>query len=124
MFIGTRPIAMKSIISRFVEADELGRVYSILGILDAFAGFIIPTIYSVIYLNTVESFPGAFYLFGDIFMVASFVIFLVVYVIFKRNPHHKKEDTENGIEDVDLADHKRSKSTPVESYKHTESTNM
>lgn len=76
MFLGTRAIAVKSILSRFVAPDELGRVYAVLGIMDAFDGFIIPPIYSAIYIESVGKFIGAVYLFSEVFLIPSLLVFM------------------------------------------------
>ena len=67
---------MKSIISRNVHTDELGRIYSVLGIMDAFDLFLFPYIYSAIYIDTVDTFPGAIYLFSEIFLIPTLIIFM------------------------------------------------
>ncbi|GAB0091592.1 uncharacterized protein DMENIID0001_064480 [Sergentomyia squamirostris] len=106
LFLGCRPIALKSILSTFVDPNEIGRVYSILGIMESLVQFIFPAMYSAVYIHTIESFVGAIYLFGEIFFVPTLVIFIILYIQFKRNardndkkPQDDKNDnqTTNGL---------------------------
>uniref|UniRef100_A0A1B0CNX0 uridine/cytidine kinase n=1 Tax=Lutzomyia longipalpis TaxID=7200 RepID=A0A1B0CNX0_LUTLO len=94
LFLGCRPIALKSIISTFVEANEIGRVYSILGIMESLVQFIFPAMYSAVYINTLENFVGAIYLFGEIFFVPTLIIFIILYIQHKRNSRDQKSDEE------------------------------
>lgn len=86
LFLGVRAIALKSIISTFVEPNEIGRVYSILGIMESLVQFIFPAMYSAVYINTLETFVGAMYLFGEIFIIPTLLIFIFLYIQHKRNP--------------------------------------
>jgi hypothetical protein len=54
IFLSTKAIAIKSIISKAIQPDELGRIFSVLGILESVATFIFPSLYSYVYLVTVE----------------------------------------------------------------------
>ncbi|CAD7077737.1 unnamed protein product [Hermetia illucens] len=99
LFISCKAIAVKSIISNFVETEELGRLYSVLGITEALSGFIFPPLYSQIYSSTIESFPGAFYLFSEIFLVPTLFIFIAVYIYLRKQKKRNPTDTpENGID--------------------------
>lgn len=84
MFVSLRIIAIKAIGSSIVEGDELGRMYAIFGITDPIAAFIIPPIYSFIYKNTVDTFPGAIYLFSELFYVPNVIVFIIAYILLKR----------------------------------------
>lgn len=53
-----------------------GKMYSIFGISEPIGQFIFPPIFSVIYQETVESFPGAIFLFGEIFYVPNVLVFM------------------------------------------------
>ncbi|XP_059607866.1 probable peptidoglycan muropeptide transporter SLC46 [Phlebotomus argentipes] len=104
LFLGCRPIALKSIISTFVEPNEIGRVYSILGIMESLVQFIFPAMYSAVYINTLETFVGAIYLFGEVFFVPTLLIFVYLYIQHKRNPKKPEEEKpeeykSNGLEE-------------------------
>lgn len=76
LFFPTLAVALKSIIGRYVESDELGKVFSILGIMDAIDGFVFPTVYSIIYIHTLDSFPGAIFLVDEIFFIPTLLLFM------------------------------------------------
>lgn len=75
MFVSVRALTLKSIISVFVDSTELGRIFSIIGIIEAFAKFVFVSVYSLIYKYTLESLPSAFY-------ICSFFCLVVVAVMF------------------------------------------
>lgn len=74
--VSAKAIAIKSVISRNVDADELGRVYSILGVTDAIDLFVFPFLYSIIYYNSVDKFRGAIYIFSELFFVIVLALFM------------------------------------------------
>jgi len=51
-------------------------MYSIFGISEPIAQFIFPPIFSEIYKSTVDSFPGAIWLFGEIFYIPNVLVFV------------------------------------------------
>lgn len=75
-FVSTKAIAIKSIISKIIHADELGRIFSILGILESVATFFFPSIYSYVYLQTVESFIGAIYFLSEFLFLLTLILFM------------------------------------------------
>lgn len=75
-FISIRALVLKSILSKFVEADELGRSFSIIAIVEALAKFVFVFLYSVIYETTLESWLGAFYFASLIFLVITAILFV------------------------------------------------
>ncbi|XP_017874642.1 PREDICTED: uncharacterized protein LOC108621692 [Drosophila arizonae] len=95
MFALLRAIATKTISSSIVEGDELSKMYSIFGIIEPITQFLFPPIYSMIYRNTVESFPGAFFLFGEIFYVPNVLVFVLCYFLLR---HRKSKEQKNSVE--------------------------
>ncbi|XP_011180974.1 uncharacterized protein LOC105211320 [Zeugodacus cucurbitae] len=85
MFVSLRVIAIKTIGSSIVDGEELSKMYSIFGISEPIGQFIFPPIFSVIYQETVESFPGAIFLFGEIFYIPNVLVFILCYIILRRN---------------------------------------
>lgn len=75
-FISIRALVLKSILSKFVDADELGRSFSIIAIVEALAKFIFVFWYSVIYEYTLETWLGAFYFASLVFLVITAVLFV------------------------------------------------
>ncbi|CAO1411836.1 unnamed protein product [Diamesa hyperborea] len=99
IFVSTKAIAIKSIVSKCVPSDELGKMYSVLGIIDSIDAFIFPSLYSIVYLNFVDSFPGAIYIFSEFFFILTFIMYLMIYILLKRkesgseDPETKESDT-------------------------------
>lgn len=75
-FISIRALVLKSILSKFVEADELGRSFSIIAIVENLAKFVFVFLYSVIYETTLESWLGAFYFASLIFLAITAILFV------------------------------------------------
>ncbi|KAH8359402.1 hypothetical protein KR093_006517 [Drosophila rubida] len=76
MFATLRVIPIKSIGSSIIAGDELSKMYSFFGICEPIAGFIFPPIYSALYTATLDSFPGAVFLFSEIFYVPNVLVFM------------------------------------------------
>lgn len=81
-FISIRALVLKSILSKFVDSNELGRSFSIIAIIEAFGKFVFVSLYSVIYENTLDTWPSAFYFFSFIFLVLTALLFVYVYSFF------------------------------------------
>lgn len=75
MFGQARYITIKSMISKIVQTDELGRVYSILGVMDNLDMLILVPIYSIIYYKTIDVFPGGIFLFSEFWLICALVLF-------------------------------------------------
>lgn len=67
---------MRSIATKLVEPNELGQIQSLFGICEAIAPVIYTTIYTKLYIHTIETLPGAFFLLGAALLAPSIVIFL------------------------------------------------
>ncbi|XP_015364776.1 PREDICTED: solute carrier family 46 member 3-like [Diuraphis noxia] len=89
---GTSFIAMRSIISKLVPADELGKVNSLFGVCEALVPLIYGPMYSAVYKATLKTVPGAFFLLGGALTVPAALIFLWMY------NEHKKEEREKEAE--------------------------
>lgn len=73
-FYYVRFFIIKSMISKLVEGDEMGRVFSLLGITENLDSIIFTPIYGMLYYYTLEFLPGAFFLFSNVFLLIGFVI--------------------------------------------------
>lgn len=76
MFVSLRVIAIKTIGSSIVEGDELSRMFAIFGISEPIAQFIFPPLYSYVYAKGVDTFPGAIFLFGELFFIPNVIVFM------------------------------------------------
>jgi len=77
-FISIRALVIKSILSKYVDADELGRSFSIIAIIEAIGKFVFVSLYSFVYENTLESWPAGFYFVSFVFLVITAILFLYV----------------------------------------------
>lgn len=75
-FISIRALVIKSILSKLVDSDELGRLFSIIAIIEAFGKFVFVSIYSLIYEHTLDTWPSAFYFLSFIFLVLTALLFM------------------------------------------------
>ncbi|XP_017776311.1 PREDICTED: proton-coupled folate transporter-like [Nicrophorus vespilloides] len=91
MFNGTSFIAMRSIISKLVPPDELGKIYSLFGVSEALMPLVYGPMYSIVYRNTINYLPGAFFLVGGFLTIPSVLIFFWLYT------EHKKDQLEDEL---------------------------
>ncbi|XP_070493999.1 lysosomal proton-coupled steroid conjugate and bile acid symporter SLC46A3-like [Chironomus tepperi] len=77
-------IAMRSIASKIVGPDERARLNSLVGLIESLAPSIYGPMYSKIYDVTITVFPGAFYLVGSGLKVMALMIFIKMYISYKR----------------------------------------
>jgi hypothetical protein len=72
---GTSFIAMRSIISKLVPPDELGKINSLFGLSEAMVPIIYGPLYSIVYKLTINFLPGTFFIVGGVLTVPSLFIF-------------------------------------------------
>lgn len=82
-FISIRALVIKSILSKYVNTDELGRSFSIIAIIEAIGKFVFVSLYSVVYENTLETWPAAFYFVSFIFLVLTAILFVYVWALHR-----------------------------------------
>lgn len=81
---GTSFIAMRSLASKLVASDELGKVNSLFGVCESLMPLLYAPMYTQVYKATIDTFPGLFYLLGGGLTFPAVIIFLWLYVIDKR----------------------------------------
>ncbi|PSN43506.1 hypothetical protein C0J52_13408 [Blattella germanica] len=89
---GTSFIAMRSIASKLVPQDELGKVNSLFGVCEALMPLVYGPMYSAVYAATMHTVPGAFFLLGGGLTTPAVLIFLWMYF------EHKKEAAAKELE--------------------------
>ncbi|XP_057664105.1 proton-coupled folate transporter-like [Diorhabda carinulata] len=77
---GTSFIAMRSIASKLVPTDELGKVNSLFGVCEALMPLLYGPMYNATYAATLQAMPGAFYILGGILTVPAVIIFAWMYL--------------------------------------------
>ncbi|KPJ02439.1 Solute carrier family 46 member 3 [Papilio xuthus] len=85
IFNGTSFIAMRSMVSKLVDKDELGKVNSFFGVAEAMMPLVYAPMYTTVYTATIKTFPGAFFLLGGGLTVPAVVIFLWLYLANKKH---------------------------------------
>lgn len=75
-FYYVRFFIIKSMISKLVDGNEMGRVYSLLGITENVDSIIFTPVYGMLYYYTLEWLPGAFFLFSNVFLMIGFMILM------------------------------------------------
>ncbi|KAG4067481.1 hypothetical protein HA402_002758 [Bradysia odoriphaga] len=89
---GTSFIAMRSIATKLVESDELGKVNSLFGVAEALMPLVYAPMYASLYQATIETLPGAFFLVGGLLTVPAVIIFLWMYKMNKRDLQAKANE--------------------------------
>lgn len=84
MLNGTSFISMRSIASKLVASDELGKVNSLFGVAEALMPLVYAPMYTTVYASTINVLPGAFFLLGGALTAPAVVIFLWMYGVHKR----------------------------------------
>ncbi|KAH8235516.1 hypothetical protein KR032_001802 [Drosophila birchii] len=79
IFNGTAFIAMRSIATKLVSKDELGKVNSLFGVAEALMPMVFAPMYTTLYAATLRVLPGAFFLLGGGMTMFSVIIFLWMY---------------------------------------------
>lgn len=92
----------RSLISKVVQEDEIATTYSLMGVLEASAGFIFALVYSKLYLEFVESFPSAAYVLSIGILSLVFVDFCAVYKMLKIKESADAEKEKSKPEDSKL----------------------
>lgn len=75
-FTSIRALVIRSIISKLVDADELGRTFSMLAIIESLDRFVFLSFYSIVYERTLESWPAAIYFISFIILMITACLFL------------------------------------------------
>ncbi|XP_072950037.1 lysosomal proton-coupled steroid conjugate and bile acid symporter SLC46A3-like [Epargyreus clarus] len=94
IFNGTSFIAMRSMVSKLVEKDELGKVNSFFGLAEAMMPLVYAPMYTTVYTATLKDFPGAFFLLGGGLTVPAVLIFLWLYLANKKHNVDTKKQSE------------------------------
>lgn len=76
IFSASGIIAMRSIATKLVNSDELGKIQSLFGVAETTAPLIYRPIYSQTYIRTINTLPGAFFLLGALFISPAVLILM------------------------------------------------
>ncbi|XP_055544755.1 proton-coupled folate transporter-like [Wyeomyia smithii] len=98
MFEGSKTVAIRSIVSKLVEQDEIGKMLAIMGIVDSTQVVIFPTLYSVVYLKSQEFFIGTVFLVCEAFLLLSLVLYLFLLIFSKDSDKLQASHSEDGVD--------------------------
>ncbi|KAK2582171.1 hypothetical protein KPH14_004528 [Odynerus spinipes] len=82
---GTSFIAMRSIASKLVPSDELGKVNSLFGVCESLMPLFYGPMYSSIYAATMNTFPGAFFIAGGCMTIPAVFGFFWLYTEHRKD---------------------------------------
>ncbi|XP_021708738.1 proton-coupled folate transporter [Aedes aegypti] len=104
VFEGSKIVAIRSIVSKLVEQNEIGKMLSLLGIVDSAQAVIYPTIYSAVFLKSQDVFIGSVFLLSEAFLLVSLGFYLALYFMsrkcnIKRNTH-RSEGVDNAAMEI------------------------
>lgn len=99
VFNGTSFIAMRSMISKLVDKDELGKVNSFFGVAEAMMPLIYAPMYTTVYTATLKTFPGAFFILGGGLTMPAVLIFFWLWIANKK---HNVDNPVRSIPNDDL----------------------
>lgn len=86
---------MRSIATKLVESDELGKVNSLFGVAEALMPLVYAPMYASLYQATIETLPGAFFLVGGALTAPAVIIFLWMYKMNKRDLQSSANESNN-----------------------------
>ncbi|KAL1488422.1 hypothetical protein ABEB36_014895 [Hypothenemus hampei] len=95
---GTSFIAMRSIASKLVPSDELGKLNSLFGACEALMPLLYGPMYSATYAATINTMPGVFFILGGILTVPAVIIFGWFYIQHKKDAK-VIQNKENNVEE-------------------------
>ncbi|XP_063890216.1 lysosomal proton-coupled steroid conjugate and bile acid symporter SLC46A3 [Helicoverpa armigera] len=88
---GTSLLAMRSIISKLVEPDELGKVNSLVGMVETLMPLIYVPLYTRVYAATMEVLPGAVFLLGASMTLPAVVVLFWLFYEHRKNVRKEKK---------------------------------
>ncbi|XP_011874618.1 PREDICTED: solute carrier family 46 member 3 isoform X2 [Vollenhovia emeryi] len=91
---GTSFIAMRSIASKLVPTEELGKVNSLFGVCESLMPLIYGPMYSAIYAATMNSFPGTFFIAGGCMTLPAVFAFFWLYTEHRKDRIMKEQTKE------------------------------
>ncbi|CAG4947120.1 proton-coupled folate transporter-like [Colias croceus] len=84
MFSAAGATSLRSIATKLVNADEVGKTSSLISISEALVPVIYSPVYSKVYLSTLSTFAGAFYLISASLAVPAILIYLSLFIIRRK----------------------------------------
>ncbi|XP_059048337.1 proton-coupled folate transporter-like [Achroia grisella] len=92
---GTSTIALRSIASKLVSYQELGKVFSLFGVAETMMPLVFSPLYSRVYIATLHIMPGAIFLLSVLFTIPALGIFGWFYRLHKEDDKEKRRNAPN-----------------------------
>ncbi|CAH0713366.1 unnamed protein product, partial [Brenthis ino] len=102
MFSSAGATSLRSIATKLVEADEVGKTSSLISISEALVPVIYSPVYSKLYLSTLSTFPGAFYLISAALAVPAIAIYISLFILRKREIKEENQSAERNPKDSEV----------------------
>ena len=110
----TSTTVFRSLITKIVQPDEIGKVFSVIAIFQAIVPFIGVPLFGMLYKNTVATQPNAFIFLAMAIKSVVFFVVLIVYIEMnrsKKRPSTGQKYVASGEEKVKLLSYKRTNPT-------------
>ncbi|XP_013187731.2 proton-coupled folate transporter [Amyelois transitella] len=85
MFSSAGATSLRSIATKLVNDDEIGKTSSLISISEALVPVIYSPVYSKVYLSTLSTFAGAFYLISAALAVPAIVILVLLFILNRKD---------------------------------------
>ncbi|KAJ0174136.1 hypothetical protein K1T71_010282 [Dendrolimus kikuchii] len=99
MFSSACATSLRSIATKLVDADEIGKISSLISISEALVPVIYSPIYSYVYKKTMTTFTGAFYLISAALAFPAIAILLLLFWLRLTDARNEKNDETKCKED-------------------------
>jgi hypothetical protein len=76
MMNGTIGVIVRSMLSKTVESNEVGKLFALLGVIESLLPLAIVPSYAMLYKTTATFFPGAIFILSAVLTIPAEVIFL------------------------------------------------
>lgn len=124
---GTSFIAMRSIASKLVPTDELGKVNSLFGVCESLMPLVYGPMYSAIYAATMNTFPGTFFIAGGSMTMPAVFAFFWLYTEHRKDRMLKEQKEPEAMinhKNEDATDHNLKNIQIIDTQKNTQKAEM
>ncbi|XP_041984599.1 proton-coupled folate transporter-like [Aricia agestis] len=83
---------VRSLGTKVVKPEEIGKMASVIGFVEAIAPAIYTPMYTQIYTMYIDTVPGMFYIVGGIMTIPTIIIYIHIYIMYR---HQKRDEVKN-----------------------------
>ncbi|KAI5645165.1 major facilitator superfamily domain-containing protein [Phthorimaea operculella] len=95
---GTSMLAMRSFLSKLVAPNELGKISSLISLMENFTPIIYIPLYTNVYRATMDVLPGAIFLMGSALVFPALIVF--IYLFYEQRKNLRKEKRDDLLDEV------------------------